>query len=451
MVTSGTTLRSPFSNHGNGVSLAGHDGTPVRAGIGPSSPSETVFGAQLPTPPSTAPKAPVPGQKSPASKKQPSASSEEDEWEQSSLTRIARLPDGRGRDSDGKYTGGGGGDLTTPTQPVGHGDSTPIGRSTAQHDTSRGSVREDSSESSTSTSGIPRVQLPGVPSSPPVEGWPGQATYRGPPSDDGDLPNLPSAPPVAPSDQENIPHVTVFTKPRPENERHSSSNDTFVHPPYDPHFHFSTPQSMSNPNNWFQGHSRALSQSSTATLPASYSQNHPPAPPVPKAPSPPAHFQSPSSATSSTMPGYAPPNSIVSPTMSHTGASPNISYHHLPHQHHPPPVPGQQYHALAAPAPYTNQHQQYATDPYSGGWPAAAEHSSTYNRSITPQSNGSHPSTGSYFHNGTAYEARTPPETLDPETVAKAQKHAKFAISALNYEDLETARNELRKALEILS
>lgn len=451
MVAPDTTLRSPLNDYGNGVSLADHGGTPVKAGIAPNSPSETVFGAQLPTPPSAAPKAPVPGQKSPTSKKQPSASSEEDDWEQNSLSRIARLPDSRGSDSDGKYTGGGGGDLTNPTRPAGHGDSTPIGRSTTQHGTTRGNVREDSPESNTSTFGLPRVRLPGVPSSPPVEGWPGQETYRGPPSDDGDLPNLPSAPPVAPSDQENIPHVTVFTKPRPENERQSSSNNT-IHPPYDPHFYSSAPHNTANPNSWFQGHTRGLSQTSTAsnaTLPASYSQNHPPAPPVPKAPSPPAHFQSPSSTTSSTMPGYPPPNSVVSPTMSHTGASPSISfYHNLPP---PPPVPGQQHHAQAAPSPYAHQHQQYAADPYSGGWNTAGGHPSTINRSITPQSNGSHPSSGSYFPNGAAYGMRTPPETLDPETVAKAQKHAKFAISALNFEDLDTARKELRRALEILS
>jgi len=449
MVTSGATLRSPLSDHGNGVSVADYDGIPVKAGIAPSSPSETVFGAQLPTPPSTTPKAPAPGQKPLISKKQPSASSEEDEWEQSSLTRIARLPGSRGSDSDGKYTGGGGGDLSDTTRPVAHGDSTPISGSTAQRGTTRGNVREDSSESSPSTFGIPRVQLPGVPSTPPVEGWPGQGLYRGPPSDDGDLPNLPSAPPVAPSDQENIPHVAVFTKPRPENERHSSLNNTAA---YDPRFHPSAPpmtsqQSPSNPNSWVQGHSRALSQSSatsSATLLASYSQNHPP-----KAPSPPAHFQSPSSTTSSTMPGYAPPNSAVSPTMNHTGTSTNISFHnHVPP---PPPVPGQQFHTPAAPAPYTYQHQQYAADQYSGGWPAAGGHASTTNRSITPQSNGSHPSTGSYLPNGTVYEVRTPPETLDPETVAKAQKHAKFAISALNFEDLDTARKELRKALDILS
>lgn len=36
------------------------------------------------------------------------------------------------------------------------------------------------------------------------------------------------------------------------------------------------------------------------------------------------------------------------------------------------------------------------------------------------------------------------------EQIAQIQKHAKFAISALNYEDLETAEKELSKSLEIL-
>ena len=459
MVTSGATLRSPLSDHGSSVSFADNDGVPVKIGKTSNSPSETVFGAQLPTPPSTTPKAPVPGQKPPVSRKQPSASSEEDEWEQNRLSRIARLPDSRGSDSDGKYTGGGGGDLADPTQPTEHRDSTSIVGSTARRDTTRNNnIREDSSESSSSMFGIPPVRLPGVPSSPPAEGWPGQGLYHGPPSDDGDLPNLPSAPPVAPSDQENIPHVTVFTKPRPDNERLSSSNHT-VHPPYDYQPQPAGPpptrqQDISNQNGRVQGHSRGLSQSSstsTAIPPVytpSYSQNHPVVPPIPKAPSPPTHFQSPSSTTSSTMPGYAPPNSAVSPTMSHTGGSPSTIHNHLPP---PPPGPGQQHYSTGAPAPYFHQHPQYAADPYTGGWPTGGGHPSTVNRSITPQSNGSYPSSGGYFPNGNAYEARTPPETLDPETVGKAQKHAKFAISALNFEDLDTARKELRKALEMLS
>ncbi|KIJ64393.1 hypothetical protein HYDPIDRAFT_40144, partial [Hydnomerulius pinastri MD-312] len=39
---------------------------------------------------------------------------------------------------------------------------------------------------------------------------------------------------------------------------------------------------------------------------------------------------------------------------------------------------------------------------------------------------------------------------LTPSILAKAQKHCRFAISALDYEDAEQAKKELRAALEIL-
>jgi hypothetical protein len=39
---------------------------------------------------------------------------------------------------------------------------------------------------------------------------------------------------------------------------------------------------------------------------------------------------------------------------------------------------------------------------------------------------------------------------LTPRVIAKAQKHARFAISALNYEDAEQSKRELRNALETL-
>ncbi|CCD34346.1 hypothetical protein BofuT4_P103060.1 [Botrytis cinerea T4] len=38
----------------------------------------------------------------------------------------------------------------------------------------------------------------------------------------------------------------------------------------------------------------------------------------------------------------------------------------------------------------------------------------------------------------------------DDEAIAKAQKHARWAISALNFEDAETAVKELRAALQTL-
>src|SRR5690606_42032545 len=40
--------------------------------------------------------------------------------------------------------------------------------------------------------------------------------------------------------------------------------------------------------------------------------------------------------------------------------------------------------------------------------------------------------------------------TEDTEAILKAQKHAKWAISALNFEDIPTAVKELREALKTL-
>ncbi|KAK0630278.1 Vta1 like-domain-containing protein [Bombardia bombarda] len=74
------------------------------------------------------------------------------------------------------------------------------------------------------------------------------------------------------------------------------------------------------------------------------------------------------------------------------------------------------------------------------------------------------PPTDSYYTNTapTAYSARAPVAPLpapvvsyrnvqaDEAAMASAQKHAKWAISALNFEDVPTAVKELRKALEML-
>lgn len=42
------------------------------------------------------------------------------------------------------------------------------------------------------------------------------------------------------------------------------------------------------------------------------------------------------------------------------------------------------------------------------------------------------------------------PEELTPQMIGRVQKHCKFAISALDYEDAEQARKELRAALKLL-
>lgn len=47
-------------------------------------------------------------------------------------------------------------------------------------------------------------------------------------------------------------------------------------------------------------------------------------------------------------------------------------------------------------------------------------------------------------------ELRAPVASLDTKSIERCQKHCKWAISALDYEDLDTARAELRKALAML-
>lgn len=49
-----------------------------------------------------------------------------------------------------------------------------------------------------------------------------------------------------------------------------------------------------------------------------------------------------------------------------------------------------------------------------------------------------------------ATQLRQGPYTTDEGRMVQAQKHAKWAISALNFEDTTTAVRELRKALEQL-
>ncbi|KAL8692016.1 MAG: hypothetical protein Q9218_002870 [Villophora microphyllina] len=49
-----------------------------------------------------------------------------------------------------------------------------------------------------------------------------------------------------------------------------------------------------------------------------------------------------------------------------------------------------------------------------------------------------------------SHQHTAPPAVVDEEAMAKAQKHARFAISALNFEDVNTAITELRGALESL-
>jgi len=46
--------------------------------------------------------------------------------------------------------------------------------------------------------------------------------------------------------------------------------------------------------------------------------------------------------------------------------------------------------------------------------------------------------------------APVPPPQLTPKQISQAQKHCRYAISALDYEDFERARQDLLDALKII-
>ncbi|CAE6440225.1 unnamed protein product [Rhizoctonia solani] len=110
-------------------------------------------------------------------------------------------------------------------------------------------------------------------------------------------------------------------------------------------------------------------------------------------------------------PAYPEPTYVSPPPL----AQPHPHGHHSPsqsHSHSP-----SQTHALV----HVSQHQQQSSYPYT---PA------------TPQVKSSSPPL---------------PTSISGPATQRAQKHAKFAISALDYDDLETARKELMNALAIIN
>ncbi|KAK2798460.1 hypothetical protein FQN51_007723 [Onygenales sp. PD_10] len=54
------------------------------------------------------------------------------------------------------------------------------------------------------------------------------------------------------------------------------------------------------------------------------------------------------------------------------------------------------------------------------------------------------------IHGISSYPNPTPNQGVDEDAIATAQKHARWAVSALNFDDVNTAIKELRNALEIL-
>lgn len=339
------------------------------------------------------------------------SSPEEEDWEKASLSRLARLPDSvSGSDMDSlsgrlRDLGSPNSDSGTPT-PMGNGASD---NAASDYKSRRNTIKANAPPNPRHSESDFGFTLPGVPSAPPVGDWK-NGSGKGGDSDSGGegdmLAKIPSAPVLPPTIQDQLPHVVVFHKPAtPKEELHVN-----------PHFP-SAPSDHSTTNNHLESPSTPRNQIHSSTP---SSGNHP----TTTAPPPTSfgHELSPPPSANSTVHGghsvprgYTPPNSVVSP---HSNFS------------------------ITMPPTFVQTHPPNAFAPAA---PVNVPSAPSYSYGTNGQTNGV---TDAY---GLPVHAREPPTELDPETIGKAQKHTKFALSALNFEDLETARNELKKALLLLS
>ena len=208
-----------------------------------------------------------------------------------------------------------------------------------------------------------------------------------------------------------------------------SQNSTSSIPPIVPYRQRpdNLPQSSSPPQNDIrQLTSFTPPTSSFSPAQSPYQASHPPPPPppppppLPQRPSPPITYPppvththpSPPNNTISQFSSQQPPPPFQYPNPSQPQAPSNY-YSSPPEQRFPPSV------GPSAPAPPSNY---YMSQPAA---PPQPQPSPSY---FPPQ----------------------PQVVVDDEAIAKAQKHARWAISALNYDDVETAVKELRNALSTL-
>lgn len=386
--------------------------------------SSSVNTAAAPQPPT--PTALQPPMSAPATK-----TSMDDDWERTSISRLARLPDSvSGSDMDslsGRLRG-----LDLPN--TSSSDTTPIAPNhahTGQDDfkSRRNTIRAGGPSDPRSSGSDFGISLPGVPSAPPVGDWGRRGSGKSDSDSGGEgdvLARLPSAPAAPPTLQDQLPHVAVFHKPAsPRDELQTN-----------PHFPSYPPPIVSGAPNGDHDDSLTPRSQTHSRAPSSTSSGAPVVPSTIPPPPPPAGYPQPPSLSttassdigSSVHLGYTPPNSVVSPHANFAGnLVPGVPYHHYAQHPYPPP------HGVQSPSHHPSVPP--VTVPQ-GFYPVGA------------QPNGV---SGSHDEFGLGIPPRPLPTSLEPEIIAKAQKHAKFAQSALNFDDLETARAELKKALRLLS
>ncbi|EPE09509.1 hypothetical protein F503_07285 [Ophiostoma piceae UAMH 11346] len=149
-------------------------------------------------------------------------------------------------------------------------------------------------------------------------------------------------------------------------------------------------------------------------------------------------------------PGTAPVGMFDSPPLS-LSSEPSAppSYQNIPPVNPPSFAPSSHSTAAVASPPPPSAYTGYgAAPPQSYTPPAGYPPATAYNRAVAqPPAHPARPSPATYSQ---PPPAPPPKAHIDDAAIAAAQKHAKWAISALNFEDVPTAVRELRRALQQL-
>jgi len=323
------------------------------------------------------------------------SSSADDEWEKSSLSRLRELGSPQSESITPTFSNDGNSD----------------------HKSRRNTIRANAPLHDARLSGSHfGFTLPGVPSAPPIDSW-DHSRRGGDSGGEGDMKEgLPSVPAVPPIVQDRLPHVSVFPKPMtPKEELHvnpnlsaSTSTSFPTAPPQDL-------ESPSTPRTQVPPHTIPTAPTSVQHAPTMASLPPPPPPPP--------------------LYGY---QQSLPPLVaaSNTGQSP----HHVYMSPNPVTSPHGNIMVNMVPVP-----TQFTPQLVPAAAPTGANHPIPPSYLTGGQMNGF---TDAF---GVPINTRPLPTEVEPETLSKAQKHTKLALSALDFEDLETARNELKKALLLLS
>ncbi|RPA86862.1 DUF605-domain-containing protein [Ascobolus immersus RN42] len=200
--------------------------------------------------------------------------------------------------------------------------------------------------------------------------------------------------------------------------------------------------------------------SRSESRPVSQHSQQPPAF-VPSPPSPPVIDLATAFPTQSAIPSQ-PPSSFSLPSGITSAGAPSFHQHFSP----PPSAPHDPSYNPYFQSPHSQNPPSYSSTP-SQPEPSAPQDYYRQTPSapsapvFTPQPQSAQPSQApprfeQHQHTNNVYAAPTGRDNLivpsddTAEIIAKAQKHAKWAISALNYDDVETAVKELRGALKLL-